>query len=67
VKKIVLEYTAAHRMLLQTQGSFGKFPHGKRDGFPTMNIHTLEELPPFEGDSYIFPTHKRGLSQEEML
>ena len=50
-----------------TQGAFGKFPHGKRDGFPTMNILTLDQFPPFEGDSYIFPTHKRGLCQEGML
>ena len=49
------------------QGAFGKFPHGKRDGFPTMNILTLEQFPPFGGDSYIFPTHKRGLCQEGML
>ena len=24
-----------------SQGAFGKFPHGKRDGFPTMNVPTL--------------------------
>ena len=30
----------------------------KRDGFSTMNILTSEQFPPFEGDSYIFPTHK---------
>ena len=24
-----------------SQGAFGKFPHGKRDGFPIMNIPTL--------------------------
>ena len=39
----------------------------KRDGFPTMNILTLEQFPPFGGDSYIFLTHKRGLCQEGML
>ena len=35
-----------------------------RDGFPTW-----EQFPPFEEDSYIFPTHKRGyiLCQEGML
>ena len=26
---------------LFAQGAFGKFPHGRRDGFPTMNIPTL--------------------------
>ena len=50
-----------------SQGAFGKFPHGKRDGFSTMNILTLEQFLPFEGDSYNFPTHKRGLCQEGML
>ena len=30
----------------------------KRDGFSTMNILTSEQFPPFEGDSYIFSTHK---------
>ena len=49
------------------QGAFGKFPHGKRDGFSTMNIHTLEQFPPFEGNSYNFPTHKKELCQERML
>ena len=47
-----------------SQGAFGKVPHGKRDGSPIMNIPTLTWIPPFEGDSYVFPTHKRELCQE---
>ena len=51
-----------------SQGAFGELPqHGKRDGFPTMNIPTLEQFPPFEGNSYIIPTHKRELCKEGIM
>ena len=50
-----------------SQGAFGKFPHGERDGFSTMDIPTLEQSPPFEANSYVFRMHKRELCREGML
>ena len=44
--------------ILVTQGASGTLPHGKWDGFPTINIPNLEQFALFEGNSHIFPTHK---------
>ena len=49
------------------RGAFGTFPHGKRDGFPTMNSPTLERFPLFGGNSYIFPTQKGNCAQRKLI
>ena len=46
------------------QDAFGTFPHGKRDGFSTMNIPTLKPCP-LGGISYNFPTQNGNCAKRE--
>ena len=48
----------------RSQGAFWTFPHGKRGGFPTMNIPTLERFPLFGREFLHFSHTKRELGQD---